>query len=149
VETEGVRAVVQRVREARVDVGDETVGQIGLGLLVLLGVGHEDDADVATSLAGRLVHLRIFDDDAGRMNRSVLDVKGEMLVVSQFTLWGEVTSGRRPSWSRAAPGAQAEPLCREFADAVRAFGVRVAEGRFGAHMDVHLVNQGPVTLLFT
>ena len=144
-----MRAVVQRVREAHVDVDGETVGRIGAGLLVLVGVGHEDDADTATALATRLVHLRIFDDESGRMNRSLLDVGGEMLVVSQFTLWGEVTSGRRPSWSRAAPGDRAEPLCREFADAVRAFGVTVAEGRFGANMDVHLVNQGPVTLLFT
>lgn len=144
-----MRAVVQRVREAHVDVGGETVGRIGAGLLVLVGVGHEDDADAATALAARLVHLRIFDDESGRMNRSLLDVGGEMLVVSQFTLWGEVTSGRRPSWSRAAPGERAEPLCRELADAVRAFGVTVAEGRFGASMDVHLVNQGPVTLLFT
>ncbi|MBM4266316.1 MAG: D-tyrosyl-tRNA(Tyr) deacylase [Deltaproteobacteria bacterium] len=144
-----MRAVVQRVREAHVDVDGETVGRIGTGLLVLVGVGHEDDADTATALATRLVHLRIFDDESGRMNRSLLDVGGEMLVVSQFTLWGEVTSGRRPSWSRAAPGEKAEPLCREFADAVRAFGLTVAEGRFGASMDVHLVNQGPVTLLFT
>ena len=142
-----MRAVVQRVREARVDVGDETAGRIGHGLLVLLGVGRDDDATAARALATRIVGLRIFADDAGRMNRSLLEVRGAMLVVSQFTLWGETSSGRRPSWSRAAPGEQAEPLYGEFVARVRELGVEVAEGRFGADMDVHLVNHGPVTLI--
>lgn len=142
-----MRAVVQRVSEARVEVGGEVAGRIGNGLLVLLGVGREDDAAAAAALATRVVGLRIFDDDAGRMNRSLADVGGEMLVVSQFTLWGDTSSGRRPSWSRAAPAEVAEPLCREFVARARALGVSVEEGRFGAGMDVHLVNRGPVTLI--
>ena len=143
-----MRAVVQRVTRASVAVGDEVVGSIGAGLLVLLGVGLEDDASSARQLADRIVVLRIFDDEEGRMNRSLLDVGGELLAVSQFTLWGDCRSGRRPSWSRAAPAERAEPLYRAFVAAVAAHGVRVAEGRFGASMDVSLVNQGPVTLLF-
>lgn len=124
------------------------MGRIGHGSFVLLGVGREDDAARAEALAKRLVGLRIFDDAEGRMNLSLRDVGGEMLVVSQFTLWGDVSSGRRPSWGRAAPGPEAEPLYRVFVEAVRALGVPVAEGRFGADMDVHLVNHGPVTLIF-
>ena len=133
--------------EARVEVGGEVVGRIGLGLLVLLGIGREDDAAAAHALATRIAQLRIFDDDAGRMNRALADVSGAMLVVSQFTLWGDTSAGRRPSWSRAAPAEQAEPLYRAFNAAVRARGLEVAAGRFGADMDVHLVNRGPVTLL--
>jgi D-tyrosyl-tRNA(Tyr) deacylase len=142
-----MRAVVQRVREAKVSVAGEVVGEIGAGAVVLLGVGLEDDEASARALADRIVVLRFFDDDAGRMNRSLLDVGGELLAVSQFTLWGDTRSGRRPSWSRAAPAARAEPLYRLFVERVRGHGVRVAEGRFGASMDVALVNQGPVTLL--
>ena len=143
-----MKAVVQRVRQAHVTVGGEVVGRIQAGLLVLLGVGRDDDEGAAQALARRLVRLRIFDDAEGRMNRSLQDVDGEMLVVSQFTLWGDTTSGRRPSWGRAAPGEQAEPLYRAFVEAVRGEDVPVAEGRFGADMDVHLVNHGPVTLIF-
>lgn len=142
-----MRAVVQRVRQAHVDVGGETVGRIGPGLMVLLGVGRDDDEGAAKALAKKIVALRIFDDDEGRMNRSLLDVGGGMLVVSQFTLWGDTSSGRRPSWGRAAPGDRGEPLYRVFAEAVRGAGVEVAEGRFGANMDVHLTNWGPVTLI--
>jgi D-tyrosyl-tRNA(Tyr) deacylase len=143
-----VRAVVQRVSEARVEVDGEVVGRIGRGLLVLLGVGRDDDEAAARALATRIVQLRVFDDDAGRMNLALGDVGGAMLVVSQFTLWGDTNAGRRPSWSRAAPGAQAEPLYRAFVARVRELGVETAEGRFGAHMMVQLVNDGPVTLLF-
>lgn len=143
-----MRAVVQRVRDAHVVVDGEVVGRIGAGLMVLLGVGRGDDEDAADKLARRIVGVRIFDDDEGRMNRSVLDVGGEMLVVSQFTLWADLGSGRRPSWGAAAPGPEAEPLYRFFCEAVRGHGVEVAEGRFGADMDVHLTNHGPVTLTF-
>lgn len=143
-----MRAVVQRVSEARVEVDGEVVGRIGRGLLVLLGVGRDDDEAAARALATRIVQLRVFDDDAGRMNLALGDVGGAMLVVSQFTLWGDTNAGRRPSWSRAAPGAQAEPLYRAFVARVRELGVETAEGRFGAHMMVQLVNDGPVTLLF-
>jgi len=143
-----VRAVVQRVGEARVEVAGEVVGRIGHGMLVLLGVGRDDDAAAAKQLATRIAQLRIFDDERGRMNLALAEVGGAMLVVSQFTLWGDTDAGRRPSWSRAAPGAQAEPLYRTFVEHLRALGIEVAEGRFGADMDVHLVNRGPVTLLF-
>lgn len=143
-----MRAVVQRVSEARVEVAGDVVGRIGHGMMVLLGVGRDDDEAAARALATWIVQLRIFDDAQGRMNLALADVGGAMLVVSQFTLWGETSAGRRPSWSRAAPGAQAEPLYRTFTEHVRALGIEVAEGRFGADMDVHLVNRGPVTLLF-
>jgi D-aminoacyl-tRNA deacylase len=142
-----MRAVVQRVTEAKVTVAGEVVGEIGLGFMVLVGVGQDDDESSAAALADRIVVLRIFDDEQGRMNRSLLDVGGELLAVSQFTLWGDCRSGRRPSWSRAAPAERAEPLYRVFVASVAAHGVRVAEGKFGANMDVALVNQGPVTLL--
>ncbi|HZR79490.1 MAG TPA: D-aminoacyl-tRNA deacylase [Candidatus Binatia bacterium] len=142
-----MRAVVQRVSEASVRVGDEVVGAIGTGMLVLLGVAREDDAAVARGFAERVAALRIFDDAAGRMNLALREVGGAMLVVSQFTLWGDCRSGRRPSWSRAAAASAAEPLYREFVSAVRALGVPTAEGRFGATMRVALVNDGPVTLL--
>jgi len=143
-----MRAVVQRVSEARVEVAGEVVGRIGLGLLVLLGVGREDDEAAARALATRIAQLRVFDDAAGRMNLGLGDVGGAMLVVSQFTLWGDTGAGRRPSWGRAASGEQAEPLYRAFVARVSELGLEVAEGRFGADMDVHLVNRGPVTVLF-
>ena len=143
-----MRAVMQRVSEARVEVAAEVVGRIGHGMLVLLGVGREDDEAAAKQLATRIAQLRVFDDAQGRMNLALADVGGAMLVVSQFTLWGDTNAGRRPSWSRAAPGPQAEPLYRTFVEHVRGLGIAVAEGRFGADMDVHLVNRGPVTLLF-
>lgn len=143
-----MRAVVQRVREAHVTVDGETVGGIGGGLMVLLGVGRDDDRVAAETLARRIVGVRIFADGEGRMNRSLLDVGGGMLVVSQFTLWADLKSGRRPSWGGAAPGEEAEPLYRAFVEAVRGHHVEVAEGRFGADMDVHLTNDGPVTLIF-
>lgn len=142
-----MRAVVQRVREAHVTVGGEVVGEIGPGLVVLLGIGRDDDPAAARALATRIVGLRIFDDEKGRMNLALPEAGGAVLVVSQFTLLGDTRSGRRPSWSAAAPASQAEPLYREFIARVRELGVPVAEGRFGADMDVHLVNRGPVTVI--
>jgi D-tyrosyl-tRNA(Tyr) deacylase len=142
-----MRAVIQRVRDARVTVGDETVGTIGAGLVALVGVTHEDDASTAARLASKLAHLRVFDDDAGVMNRSVRDVGGEVLVVSQFTLYGDPSRGRRPSWLAAARPEQAEPLVEKVADELRKLDVPVATGRFRAQMDVALVNEGPVTLI--
>ena len=143
----GVRAVVQRVTSARVTVGGSEVGAIGPGLCVLLGVTHADDLDRAERMAAKLWHLRIFDDDAGLMNRSVGDAGGEILVVSQFTLYGDTTRGRRPSWVAAAPPEQAEPLVEAVVAELRALGATVATGRFGADMQVALVNDGPVTLI--
>jgi D-tyrosyl-tRNA(Tyr) deacylase len=142
-----VRAVVQRVREAAVSVDGEVVSRIGRGLLVLLGVGVGDGERDAELLADKVVHLRVFPDEAGQMNRSVLEVGGGVLVVSQFTLYGDARRGRRPSYASAAPPAEAERLYEHFAARVSASGVAAGRGVFRAMMDVTLVNEGPVTLL--
>lgn len=142
-----MRAVVQRVSEARVTVDGECIGEIGVGLLVLVGVAVGDTAADATYLAEKVVHLRVFEDDAGKMNRSLLDIRGDVLAVSQFTLLGDARKGRRPSFIEAAPPDVGNELYESFCDAVGARGVRVAKGRFQAMMDVALVNQGPVTIL--
>ena len=141
-----VRALVQRVRRASVTVDGEVVGSIGAGLCVLVGVTHDDDAAAADRLAAKVWNLRCFDDDAGAMNRSVAEVGGEVLVVSQFTLYGDTRKGRRPSYVDAARPEQAEPLCEAFVGALCALGAHVATGRFRTHMEVDLVNDGPVTL---
>ncbi len=138
---------MQRVRRASVTVGDEVVGEIGPGLVALVGVTHDDGPAQAEKLAGKLTHLRIFDDDAGVMNRSLLDVGGAALVVSQFTLYGDTSRGRRPSWIAAARPDHAEPLVVAVIDGLRAQGIAVATGRFRADMVVELVNDGPVTVL--
>ena len=133
-------------RGASVRVGDEIVGSIGAGLLVLVGVTHDDDATIAARLAGRCAHLRIFDDDGGRMDRSVIESGGSALVVSQFTLYGDTRKGRRPSWGEAAAPEEAELLVAAFVAALAGYGIPVRTGRFRAHMEVELVNDGPVTL---
>ena len=138
--------MVQRVAEARVRVAGEIVGEIGPGLCVLVGVTHDDDEGVARRLAEKVWWLRIFDDADGVMNRSLAEAGGAALVVSQFTLYGDTRRGRRPSWSAAAPPAQAEPLVDAFVAALRNLGAGVATGRFRAHMLVELVNDGPVTV---
>jgi D-aminoacyl-tRNA deacylase len=142
-----VRAVVQRVSGARVSVDERVVGRIGRGVVVLVGVAPEDDAREAEWLADKVANLRIFTDDAGKMNRSLLDVSGEALVVSQFTLYGDARKGRRPSFVRAAQGPEAEGRYNEVVTALRARGIECATGEFGAMMDVELVNEGPVTIL--
>src|SRR5262249_9185515 len=144
-----VRAVCQRVSRASVTVDGAVVGKIGLGWLVLLGVGQHDDEATAARLADKIVGLRVFEDEAGKMNRSVLDVGGALLVVSQFTLYADTSRGRRPGFTGAAPPALAEPLVARFADLVSERGLRVETGRFGAHMAVELVNDGPVTIVLT
>lgn len=141
-----MRAVVQRVSRARVTVEGEVVGQIGLGLLVLLGVGEGDDEGAAEYLAEKTVGLRVFEDDAGKMNRSVAEAGGAVLVVSQFTLYGDARKGRRPSFIDAARPELAIPLYEQFVERLRESGVPVQTGEFGAMMDVELVNDGPVTL---
>ena len=128
-------------------VGDDVVGEIGPGLAVLVGVTHSDDDAVAGKLAERILNLRVMDDDAGVMNRSVADTGGEVLIVSQFTLYGDTSKGRRPSWIAAARPEQAEPLVQAVIDELRRLGARVATGRFRAEMAVELVNDGPVTIL--
>ena len=138
---------MQRVTRATVDVGGAEVARIGTGLCVLVGVTHDDTHRDAHSLAGKLWRLRVFPDDAGRMDRSAEEIGAEILVVSQFTLYGDTSRGRRPGWSRAAPGNVAEPLVEAVVAELRVLGATVAMGRFGADMQVELVNDGPVTLL--
>jgi D-tyrosyl-tRNA(Tyr) deacylase len=142
-----VKAVVQRVSEARVAVRGETAGEVGSGLCVLLGVARGDTTANAQRLAEKVARLRIFEDDEGRFDRSLLDVGGEALVVSQFTLLADTTKGNRPSFGEAAPPDEAEPLYEAFCAALRAEGVDVATGVFGARMAVELVNDGPVTIV--
>ena len=142
-----MRAVVQRVGRARVTVGDEEVGAIGGGLCVLVGVTHDDDEAAARKLADKVWHLRVLADDAGAMQLAAADVGAPVLVVSQFTLYADTRKGRRPSWSAAAPGPVAEPLVDDVVAALRDRGLEVATGRFGADMQVSLVNDGPVTVL--
>jgi D-aminoacyl-tRNA deacylase len=142
-----VRAVVQRVSSARVVVDGEVVGQIGPGLCVLLGVAREDGLEAAERLAAKVARLRVFENDDGRFDRSLADVGGAALVVSQFTLIADTGKGNRPSFSGAAPPEQADPLYEAFCAALRALGVEVAQGRFGARMAVELVNDGPVTIV--
>ncbi|HEU4724313.1 MAG TPA: D-aminoacyl-tRNA deacylase [Candidatus Eisenbacteria bacterium] len=142
-----MRALLQRVTRASVRVADAEVGAIGPGLLVLLGVAAGDDGALADRLAERVAGYRIFEDDAGKMNRSVLESGGGALVVSQFTLCADTSSGRRPGFEPAAPPAAAEPLYERFCEALERAGVPVRRGRFGASMDVELVNRGPVTFL--
>jgi D-tyrosyl-tRNA(Tyr) deacylase len=141
-----VRALLQRTTSARVKVDGSVVGEVGRGLVVLLGVGPGDDAAVADGLARRITELRIFDDDAGRTNLSLTDVGGAALVVSQFTLYADTRRGRRPGFTGAAPPGLAERLYLRFAEALRALGVEVATGRFGEVMEVELVNDGPFTI---
>ena len=140
-----MRAVVQRVREARVRVAGEIVSEIGTGLLALVGVATDDGGADAAWLAAKIGDLRIFEDD-GKFARSVLDVGGEVLVVSQFTLQADTRKGRRPSFTRAAPGPRAQALYEECVTALRQRGLPVGVGRFGTHMQVELVNDGPVTI---
>ena len=142
-----MRAVAQRVRRARISVDGELVGEMGEGLLALVGVGRDDTVASAAELAHKLVHLRVFEDAAGKMNASLLDAGGALGVVSQFTLLGDARKGRRPSFTEAAPPEQAEPLVEAVCRAARELGVAVVSGRFRAAMDVELVNAGPVTIL--
>jgi D-tyrosyl-tRNA(Tyr) deacylase len=141
-----MRALLQRVTRAEVHVGGERIDAIGTGLLVLLGVGPDDNADVGRTLAQKIAELRIFRDDEGRTNRSLLDVGGEALVVSQFTLFADTRRGRRPGFTGAAPPELADRLYERFCEDLAALGPRVGRGRFGAEMEVELVNDGPFTI---
>jgi D-tyrosyl-tRNA(Tyr) deacylase len=142
-----LRAIVQRVKEARVEVEGEVVGRIGEGVLVLLGAGKDDTEEDAQYLAEKILTLRIFEDSEGKMNLSVTDTGGSVLVVSQFTLYGDCRKGRRPSFDKAARPEDAERLYELFVDELKERGAKVETGRFRAMMDVHLVNSGPVTLM--
>jgi D-tyrosyl-tRNA(Tyr) deacylase len=142
-----MRAVIQRVSHARVFVDGRVTGEIDAGLVVLLGVGASDAAEVPAAFAEKIVHLRIFNDENGKMNRSLEETGGAMLAISQFTLYGDARGGRRPSFITAAPAEKGKALYEEFVRAVELHGVRVATGIFQAHMSVELVNDGPVTIL--
>jgi D-tyrosyl-tRNA(Tyr) deacylase len=142
-----MRAVVQRVSRAQVAVKGEIAGEIGLGLLVLLGVGRDDTEADATYLAEKIAGLRVFEDDQGKMNRSVQELGGSVLAVSQFTLYGDVRRGKRPSFDAAAPPEKARQLYEIFVEQIRAAGLRCETGRFQEMMKVELVNEGPVTIL--
>jgi D-tyrosyl-tRNA(Tyr) deacylase len=141
-----MRALLQRCAEASVSIDGESIASIGHGLVVLIGVGHDDDTDVADALAGRVAELRIFRDEEGRTNRSLIDVRGEALVVSQFTLFADTSRGRRPGFTGAAAPEQAERLYQRFAASLREHDIRVETGRFAAEMKVSLVNDGPFTI---
>ncbi len=142
-----MRAVVQRVKESSVEVAGKTIGRIGAGLLVLLGVAKQDTKHDADFLADKILNLRIFEDEQGKMNRSLLDIKGEMLVVSQFTLLGDCRKGRRPSFINAAGPEIANEIYEYFSAKVKSNNIDVKTGQFRAMMDVHLINDGPVTLI--
>ncbi len=142
-----MRAVIQRCRSGRVTIDGQEVGRVGRGLVVLLGVGESDEGKAAGYIADKTANLRVFEDEEGKMNRSVLDVGGEVLAISQFTLFGDVRNGRRPGFSAAARPDQAEPLYQAYVAALRALGLKVATGRFGADMLVQIENDGPVTIL--
>ncbi|NLW56011.1 MAG: D-tyrosyl-tRNA(Tyr) deacylase [Firmicutes bacterium] len=141
-----MRALIQRVSFARVAVGEETTGEIGQGLLIFLGVKTGDEEAALAYLVEKIINLRIFSDEQGKMNLSLLDVGGEVMVVSQFTLYADCRKGRRPSFQGAAPPAESERLYEQFIQALRDQGLKVATGRFGADMQVTLVNDGPVTI---
>ncbi len=142
-----MRIVAQRVSRAKVTVEGRVTGEIGPGLMILLGVGKEDTSQVAAAMAEKAANLRIFEDEQGKMNRSLLDVKGSALVVSQFTLYGDARGQRRPSYIAAAPPEIAKRLYEEFSEALRKLGILVGNGIFQAMMSVELVNEGPVTIL--
>ncbi|HOV25365.1 MAG TPA: D-aminoacyl-tRNA deacylase [Pseudobacteroides sp.] len=142
-----MRGVVQRVKRAGVTVDGELVGRIDKGLLVFLGVGNEDDEKDIQYLADKIINLRIFEDSNGKMNESLLDQKGELLIVSQFTLYGDCRKGKRPSFDKAAKPKDAEMLYERFVEYCKGFGIKVETGKFQAMMDVELINDGPVTIL--
>ncbi len=142
-----MRAVIQRVSRGSVTVNDEIVGQIGSGLLILLGIGQEDGEEDIKYLAEKIVKLRIFENDEGKMNLSALDLGLELLVISQFTLYGDCRKGRRPSFSNAAPPKEATKLYDDFVKEISKYGLKVETGQFQAMMDVELINTGPVTML--
>ncbi len=144
-----MRIVLQRVRRGRVSVGDRTVAEIGRGYVILLGIGPQDGEEQARFLVDKIIHLRLFEDEQGKMNRSILDISGQAIVVSQFTLYADIRKGRRPSFTDAALPEVARPLVNRFAALLTEQGVPTQTGEFGAHMLVEIDNDGPVTILMS
>ena len=142
-----MKALIQRVRNASVTIDGEIYSQIGAGMLIFLGVEKTDEIENAKKLADKLINLRVFDDENGKMNKSLLDTKGEILVVSQFTLLGDCKKGTRPSFDLAAPAEKAKELYEEFVKIISSYGLKVKSGKFQAMMDISLINDGPVTLM--
>ena len=142
-----MKAVIQRVTNAKVTVGKTLIGEIGQGLAVLLGIDRQDSREQADYLVEKIIHLRIFEDEAGKMNRSLADINGSLLIISQFTLMGDVRKGRRPSFTKAAPPVEAKALYEYFIEKAQQTGIYTQSGQFQAMMDVSLVNSGPVTLI--
>lgn len=141
-----MRVILQRVSHGRVSVAKRTIAEIGHGLVILLGIGPQDGTEQISYLAEKIVNMRIFEDEQGKFNRSILDTQGEAIVVSQFTLYADTRKGRRPSFTDAAPPEIASPLVEEFAQALQKFGIATQTGEFGAHMVVDISNDGPVTI---
>ncbi|MEK7188881.1 MAG: D-aminoacyl-tRNA deacylase [Patescibacteria group bacterium] len=142
-----MRAILQRVASSRVSINGSAIAEIKRGLNILLGIGREDDESIILKFAEKIVNLRIFADDEGKMNKSLLDVKGEVLLVSQFTLYGDCKKGRRPSFIKAAEPEKGEALYQKTIDAIRSYGITVKTGEFGAYMDVDIANDGPTTII--
>jgi D-aminoacyl-tRNA deacylase len=142
-----VRALIQRVSQAAVRVDGQIIGQIEKGLLIFLGITHQDDEQALHFVADKCVHLRIFEDEQGKMNRSLIDINGQALVVSQFTLYGDTRKGRRPGFAQAAAPEKANALYEQFVSYLKGLGVQTQTGQFGAHMNVEIHNDGPVTLM--
>lgn len=142
-----MKALLQRVISSKVLVGDKVIGQIGRGLNILLGVGEDDEEIIVPKFVEKIVNLRIFQDEAGKMNRSLLDVQGEVLLISQFTLYADTSGGRRPSFIKAAQPDKAEKIYRLFVQTLKDYGLTVAAGQFGAYMSVEITNDGPVTVV--
>ena len=142
-----MKAVIQRVTQSKVSVGGKTVGQIKRGFTILFGVGQEDDESIIPKFAEKIVNLRVFQDDDAKMNQSLLDISGEVLLISQFTLYGDCKNGRRPSFIKAANPEKGRALYEQIADAIRSYGISVATGEFGAYMDVEISNDGPTTII--
>ncbi len=142
-----MKAILQRVVSSKVSSNNQVIGQIGRGLNILLGIGQEDNESVIPKFVEKIVNLRIFQDKVGKMNLSILDIKGEILLISQFTLYADTTAGRRPSFTKAASPAKAEAIYKQMIDMLRGYGIKVATGEFGAYMAVDIQNDGPTTII--
>ena len=142
-----MKAILQRVTSSKVSVDNKIIGQINLGLNILLGIGQEDEMSIVPKFVEKIVNLRIFADEIGKMNKSILDIKGEILLISQFTLYADVSGGRRPSFTKAASPDKAEAIYKQMIEAIRGYGLKVETGEFGGYMAVDILNDGPTTII--